>query len=166
MGKVNILDTIPKDYKAVEALCDFSEVMEKAINKACKDRGFNFGGGQHVLEYWDKKADGSVCYGIFFPDGAGETELRFWVGLHWDKKNKKGSCSIVFNVYIPVNLLFLRPKIAKLLKEGAKDSDYYDIPSGVECALVLKEQHISDNELEAKLTGFIADAWGIVEKLQ
>jgi len=36
-----------------------------------------------VLEYWDIFNDKSNVYGSFFSKNAGETEIKYWAGLHW-----------------------------------------------------------------------------------
>jgi len=94
------------NYQSIEVLCDFSESLKKAIKDAVKKSGHQFEAESSVLEFWDKKTDGSIAYGSFFPHTAGETELKFWVGLHWKKDDKSDDnttnlFNIVFYVYIP-----------------------------------------------------------------
>jgi hypothetical protein len=145
---MSILSEISRlNYQKLEALCDFSKVLKKAIKAAIKKAKHQFEAERSVLEYWDKEADGSITYGSFFPKAAGDTEIKYWAGLHWTKNKSDDTIPIpyriIFYVYIPVNMLFMCPKIASQLKNGAINSQYYDIYPCAEYTVVLKDQFMN-----------------------
>jgi len=162
------------DYNKMSALCEFTKIINEAIKTAVKKLGYNFESDACKLEYWNNEKN--ICYGAFFPNGASGTELKFWVGLHWDKDAPE-QVKIVFYVYVPVNMLFMRQKIVAQLK-SAENSD----KSNSKCykpslhdkqAVELKEEYMTDilkpkaenSELKSTLTSFILEVLKDLEKL-
>jgi len=139
-------------YQNMKSLCDFSESLKKAIKRAVEQCGHQFEAEGSVLEFWDKNKDGNIAYGSFFPRTAGETELKFWVGLHWKNNYKTDDVSnlynIIFYIYIPVNLLFMCSKVTAQLEDKAKNSKYYELCPDINYTVVLKDQYIKPLRLQ------------------
>jgi len=163
-------------FQDIYALCEFSITLQKSIKKAVKKTRYEFESEKSVLEFWDKPTDNSIAYGSFFPKNAGDTEIKYWTGLHWRNNNKEeGKISdkfkIVFYVYIPVNMTFVRSSIKAKFKSKGNFYEPYHFYN--KHSVALQDQHMkkilassaTEDDLKDMLVSFIKEVLEILENL-
>jgi len=164
-------------FQDINALCKFSITLQESIKEAIKKTRHEFESERSVLEFWDKPTDNSIVYGSFFPKNAGDTEIKYWTGLHWRNNNNKeeektsNKFKIVFYIYIPVNMTFVRPSIeAKLNSKGNFYEPYHFFNKH---SVALQDQYMmkilasnaTDNDLKDMLVNFIKEVLEILENI-